>query len=81
MPSFTKLNRSAATLTKNRTEGSVSPFSGMCAGLANAGGARGRPGVPLLGKDTFDFVPINGRPRITARAIPRGQSGDDVSFF
>ena len=27
---FTKLNRSAATLTKNRTEGSVSPFSGMC---------------------------------------------------
>ena len=30
MPSFTKLNRSAATLTKNRTEGSVSPFSGMC---------------------------------------------------
>lgn len=30
MPSYTKLNRSAATLTKNRTEGSVSPFSGMC---------------------------------------------------
>jgi glutamate synthase domain-containing protein 2 len=30
MPSFTRLNRSAATLTKNRTEGSVSPFSGMC---------------------------------------------------
>jgi len=30
MPSFTKLNRSAATLTKNRTEGHVSPFSGMC---------------------------------------------------
>jgi glutamate synthase domain-containing protein 2 len=29
--SYTKLNRSAATLTKNRTEGSVSPFSGMCA--------------------------------------------------
>jgi len=28
--SFTKLNRSAATLTKNRTEGSISPFSGMC---------------------------------------------------
>ena len=28
--SYTKLNRSAATLTKNRTEGSVSPFSGMC---------------------------------------------------
>jgi len=28
--SFTKINRSAATLTKNRTEGSVSPFSGMC---------------------------------------------------
>lgn len=27
---YTKLNRSAATLTKNRTEGSVSPFSGMC---------------------------------------------------
>ena len=30
MPSLTKINRSAATLTKNRTEGSVSPFSGMC---------------------------------------------------
>ena len=30
MPSFTRLNRSAATLTKNRTEGSISPFSGMC---------------------------------------------------
>ncbi|OGD19419.1 MAG: glutamate synthase, partial [Candidatus Aminicenantes bacterium RBG_13_59_9] len=28
--SFTSLNRSAATLTKNRTEGSISPFSGMC---------------------------------------------------
>ena len=28
--SFTKINRSAATLTKNRTEGSISPFSGMC---------------------------------------------------
>ncbi|MGB9835667.1 MAG: FMN-binding glutamate synthase family protein [Candidatus Saccharicenans sp.] len=27
---FTKINRSAATLTKNRTEGSISPFSGMC---------------------------------------------------
>lgn len=29
--SFTKLNRSAATLSKNRTEDSISPFSGMCA--------------------------------------------------
>lgn len=28
--SFTKLNRSAATLTKNRTADSISPFSGMC---------------------------------------------------
>ena len=28
--SYTKLNRSAATLTKNRTEGSVCPSSGMC---------------------------------------------------
>jgi len=27
---YTKLNRSAATLTKNRTEGSISPSSGMC---------------------------------------------------
>ncbi|RKY01171.1 MAG: FMN-binding glutamate synthase family protein [Spirochaetes bacterium] len=27
---LTKLNATAATLTKNRTEGSVSPFSGMC---------------------------------------------------
>ena len=27
---YTKLNRSAATLTKSRTEGSISPFSGMC---------------------------------------------------
>ena len=30
MPSLTRLNRTAATLTKNRTEDSVSPFSGMC---------------------------------------------------
>jgi len=30
MPTYTRLNRSAATLTKNRTEGSISPFSGMC---------------------------------------------------
>ena len=28
--SLTKLNRSAATLTKNRTEGSIVPISGMC---------------------------------------------------
>ncbi|HVO82589.1 MAG TPA: glutamate synthase-related protein [Terriglobales bacterium] len=28
---FTRLNASAATLTKNRTEDSISPFSGMCA--------------------------------------------------
>ncbi len=28
--SYTRLNSSAATLTKNRTEDSVSPFSGMC---------------------------------------------------
>ena len=28
--SISKLNASAATLTKNRTEGSISPFSGMC---------------------------------------------------
>ncbi|MCD6325968.1 FMN-binding glutamate synthase family protein [bacterium] len=28
---LTKLNATAATLTKNRTEGSVSPISGMCA--------------------------------------------------
>jgi glutamate synthase domain-containing protein 2 len=28
---YTRLNASAATLTKNRTEDSVSPFSGMCA--------------------------------------------------
>src|SRR5665647_1004349 len=29
--SITRLNRSAATLSKNRTPDSVSPFSGMCA--------------------------------------------------
>ena len=29
--SFTRLNSSAATLTKNRTEDSISPLSGMCA--------------------------------------------------
>ncbi len=28
--SFTKVNRSAATLTKNRTDESISPISGMC---------------------------------------------------
>ena len=27
---YTRLNSSAATLTKNRTEDSISPFSGMC---------------------------------------------------
>jgi glutamate synthase domain-containing protein 2 len=27
---YSRLNASAATLTKNRTEGSISPFSGMC---------------------------------------------------
>ena len=30
MPSLTKMNRSAATLSKNRTEASISPISGMC---------------------------------------------------
>ncbi|MDZ7332994.1 MAG: FMN-binding glutamate synthase family protein [candidate division KSB1 bacterium] len=30
MPSLTKINRSAATLTKNRTEDSIVPPSGMC---------------------------------------------------
>jgi len=29
-PSFSRVNSSAATLTKNRTEGSVTPASGMC---------------------------------------------------
>jgi hypothetical protein len=29
--SLTRINSSAATLTKNRTEDSISPFSGMCA--------------------------------------------------
>src|SRR4030066_2358849 len=28
--SYTRLNRSAATLTKNRTDGSISALSGMC---------------------------------------------------
>ena len=28
--SFSRVNSSAATLTKNRTEGSVTPNSGMC---------------------------------------------------
>jgi len=28
--SLTKVNATAATLTKNRTEGSISPLSGMC---------------------------------------------------
>ena len=28
--SLTRVNRSAATLTKNRTEDSVTPISGMC---------------------------------------------------
>jgi glutamate synthase domain-containing protein 2 len=28
--SYTRVNRSAATLTKNRTEGSITPISGMC---------------------------------------------------
>jgi hypothetical protein len=31
MPSLSRMNASAATLTKNRTEESIVPLSGMCA--------------------------------------------------
>src|SRR4030067_854971 len=52
---YTKLNRSAATLTKNRTEGSVSPFSGM-------GTAVGAHGVEADShKATFEKVTIETR--------------------
>ena len=36
MPSLTKVNRSAATLTKNRTEDSIVPPSGMCVTCVDA---------------------------------------------
>ncbi len=48
MPSLTRLNRSAATLTKNRTEGSISPFSGMCVTCVD-----GCVGMCEIGKSSY----------------------------
>ena len=45
--SLTKVNRSAATLTKNRTEGSIVPASGMCVTCVVDGG-NGDGGLKLL---------------------------------
>lgn len=45
---YTRLNASAATLTKNRTEDSVSPFSGMCATCVD-----GCVGMCEIGKSAY----------------------------
>jgi glutamate synthase domain-containing protein 2 len=45
---FTRLNASAATLTKNRTEDAVSPFSGMCATCVD-----GCIGMCEIGKSSY----------------------------
>lgn len=45
---LSKLNATAATLTKNRTEGSVSPFSGMCATCVD-----GCVGMCEIGKSAY----------------------------
>lgn len=45
---YSRLNASAATLTKNRTEGSVSPFSGMCVTCID-----GCVGMCEIGKSAF----------------------------
>ncbi len=46
--SFSKLNASAATLTRNRTEHDVSPFSGMCVTCIE-----GCPGLCEIGKSAL----------------------------
>ena len=45
---YTRLNASAATLTKNRTEDSVSPFSGMCTTCID-----GCSGMCVIGKSAY----------------------------
>jgi glutamate synthase domain-containing protein 2 len=45
---FSRLNSSAATLTKNRTETSISPFSGMCATCVD-----GCVGMCEIGKSAY----------------------------
>jgi glutamate synthase domain-containing protein 2 len=46
--SLSKPNASAATLTKNRTKGSISPFSGMCTTCLD-----GCPGLCEIGKSSY----------------------------
>jgi len=46
--SLSKVNSSAATLTKNRTEGSVAPASGMCVTCVD-----GCIGMCEIGKSAF----------------------------
>ena len=48
MPVFSRTNTSAATLTKNRTEGSVQPMSGMCTTCVD-----GCIGMCEIGKSAF----------------------------
>jgi hypothetical protein len=67
MPSYTRLNRSAATLTKNRTEGSVSPFSGMCVTCVD-----GCIGMCEIGKSAYRGL-REGLPR---RPVPLQHHGD-----
>src|SRR4030043_1047389 len=60
---YTRLNRSAAPLTKNRTEGSISPFSGMCVtcvdgciGMCGSGKSAYR-GAEVLYPQPFGIIP------------------------
>ena len=46
--SYTKINATAATLTKNRTEGSISPLSGMCTTCVD-----GCVGMCEIGKSSY----------------------------
>ena len=73
--SYTKLNRSAATLTKNRTEGSISPFSGMCVtcvdgciGMCEIGKSAYR-GHEVLYPQPFGIVTA-GEPMVVEPATP-----------
>src|SRR4030042_1559294 len=78
MPSLTKLNRSAATLTKNRTEGSVSPFSGMCVtcvdgciGMCEIGKSAYR-GAEVLYPQPFGIITAASEKEYPVALCPRG---------
>src|SRR5512136_202761 len=65
--SFSRVNTSAATLTKNRTEGSVTPSSGMCVtcidgciGMCEIGKSAYR-GVEVLYPKPFGMITTAGQ--------------------